>query len=259
MTLLVAYVEDDNKTLTRLHIHQYNDQYKGKIVCAYGHRLIAKRGDKKMHHYAHQAGEGTDCVHENKGEWHVEMQSHIEDDCVEVPIADPITGRILHIADVLCDGRVIEFQKSPMSQTKMGEREDFYTRTMGYTMCWVFCCVPGETGIVIKTTKIEGNIAFMQWISGSKFPLWCNMQNQNLVSYLDLGTMDLFEILAIKGAWLMTRIVRLSVFEKEWYGSHSVKPSQTIWERHPTYAKIQNDAQQDVQSMKKAFYKPKRR
>lgn len=224
------------QTGERVHIGKYDPSvHSNALACAYGHRLIAKRGDKIAHHYAHESGAECSGYRNNKGEWHVAMQSIIDDACVEIPMADE-EGKVVHVADALCEGRVIEFQRSPISTDAMREREWFYTKAKGHRMCWVFCCT-NDTSVDVVRDQVIGDVVLARWRGGPKFPL---MSGKGIVAYLDFGTMDMLRVVDMrtkgKTTRFVARIVRVSEFEREWIGCcRKTEAVSNAWVRQPLY------------------------
>ena len=81
--------------------------------------LIQKRGSVNIHHFAHVAGGDCDSWSE-MSKWHLEWQSHFEEQCREVTLGE-------HRADIKIDNYIIEFQHSPISEENLRERIDYYT------------------------------------------------------------------------------------------------------------------------------------
>lgn len=219
MSILVAYTKDGE----RIHISEWEDKYKGLLTCAEGHVVVAKKGTKKVHHFAHaKDSDASNCTclyGDGKGEWHRKMQDRIIPKCLEVRLSAKDSSRVIHIADALCDGRrVIEFQHSPMSQTEMAKREAFYTGEHGFDMCWVFD-IAKRMDLVPIGTQI-GDIICFQWRSGPKYPL-----DAGVKTYLDTGTsMDLLEVMATNKnkTKVACRIKRMGEFDAEWIGEHNL-------------------------------------
>lgn len=47
----------------RVDIKEYDPElHENKIKCEEGHILVAKRGEVKIHHFSHRAGEGSKCT-----------------------------------------------------------------------------------------------------------------------------------------------------------------------------------------------------
>lgn len=132
MSLIYAYYGE-----TRVHIEDYDPSiHKAKISCAGGEPVIAKRGNIKIHHYAHK----QECGCWGGGEmteWHRNWQARFPRDQQEVIVR---TETIMHIADIkTLAGLVIEFQHSSINEETVLAREVFYEK-----MIWVFDCT--ETG-----------------------------------------------------------------------------------------------------------------
>lgn len=210
----------------RIHISQYKDEYKGLLRCLEGHHLVAKRGTKKQHHFSHSKPlpDGSTCSDlygNNKGEWHMAMQDRIIPRCLEIGMRDMNgKGRYVHIADALCNGNVIEFQNSPISSTKIEDREKFYVGEMGYKMCWVF--EAGNKKIDIVPLGQEGDLICYQWRMGPKYML--DGGSRGVKVFLDTGNMDFLEIVATnkKKTKIVVRIHRSFEFDKQWIGEENL-------------------------------------
>jgi len=97
-----------------------------------GNPVIAKCGNRKVHHWAHVHEFNCDPWWENETPWHREWKSHFPDAWHENVFFDQTTGE-KHIADIFTpNGITLEFQNSPMSYTELGLREAFYKK-----MIWV--------------------------------------------------------------------------------------------------------------------------
>lgn len=88
--------------------------------------VIAKCGEFKEWHWAHESLSDCDPWTEAETDWHIEWKSRFPESNREVVIGP-------HRADVRTDtGWVVEFQHSEISVAEIREREAFYGR-----MCWV--------------------------------------------------------------------------------------------------------------------------
>lgn len=105
--------------------------------------LIQKRGEIRQHHFAHIGVHGdnsrnyapcTDGWHYDKTDWHIEWQKRFPVECYERVVS---FGGVKHIADILVNDTVIEFQHSNISLDEFDERNEFYTHC-GYRVIWVF-------------------------------------------------------------------------------------------------------------------------
>lgn len=101
-----------------------------------GHRLVMKKGDVKVHHFAHYPG--SDCTddwhYDGMSPWHQGMQDLFDKQYQEIVVT--YDGKT-HRADVLCDGTVIEFQHSDIMLDEVNDRIQFFLG-LGYRVVWVF-------------------------------------------------------------------------------------------------------------------------
>lgn len=99
--------------------------YKG--TCAHcGAELIAKCGERKIHHWAHKANRNGDPWWESETEWHRRWKDNYSEDWREFQLRDEATNEE-HIADVRTNhGLVIEFQHSNINPNERIAREKFY-------------------------------------------------------------------------------------------------------------------------------------
>jgi competence protein CoiA len=89
--------------------------------------VVSKCGPLVVHHWAHKAGADCDSWSEPIGRWHLEWQSEVKPDFVEVVVGP-------HRADLIGKGDyVIELQHSPIPKDDIRAREEFYGN-----MVWVF-------------------------------------------------------------------------------------------------------------------------
>jgi competence CoiA-like predicted nuclease len=101
---------------------------KGKIATCpqCNGEVVAKCGSIKIHHWAHRVKD-CDLWSEPETEWHRQWKELVPEACREVTIQN-------HRADIrLENGTVIEIQHSPISNTEIAEREQFYG-----DMFWIF-------------------------------------------------------------------------------------------------------------------------
>lgn len=91
-----------------------------------GSPMIAKCGDKKIHHWSHKGKMECDLWWENETQWHRDWKGHFPIDWQEVAHRDDTTGE-KHIADVKTSkGWVLEFQHSYLRPEERKSRNDFY-------------------------------------------------------------------------------------------------------------------------------------
>lgn len=97
----------------------------------FGHPMVAKCGQIRVHHWAHQGSPSCDPWWENESEWHRAWKGHFPEEWQEV-IHEAEQGE-KHIADVKTAREwVIEFQRSPIKPEERRSREAFYKK-----MIWV--------------------------------------------------------------------------------------------------------------------------
>lgn len=113
----------------------------GNCICC-NEILIAKCGEKKIHHWAHKSKKNCDIWWENESDWHRNWKNHFPNEWQEV-VHKSNTGEI-HIADVKTENNwVIEFQYSPILTCELYARTNFYQK-----IAWV---VSGTRRIRDKT------------------------------------------------------------------------------------------------------------
>jgi len=99
---------------------------KGALCPICGAEVIAKCGDKNIHHWAHKSNK--ECPHwwENETKWHRDWKNQFPEDWQEVVLYNSETGE-KHIADIKTpNGLVIEFQHSSIEKKEVSTRNNFY-------------------------------------------------------------------------------------------------------------------------------------
>ncbi len=97
-----------------------------------GQSVIAKCGEKKIHHWAHKQKANCDSWWENETQWHRDWKDNFPKEWQEVFLPNPRT-REKHIADVKTEyGIVVEFQHSAINPEEQRSREAFYKN-----MVWI--------------------------------------------------------------------------------------------------------------------------
>lgn len=92
---------------------------RGSCPCC-GGQLIAKCGQIKTHHWAHESRDDCDTWSEPLGQWHLWWQNLVRPEFVEV-------AKGVHRADVVGNrGVVVELQHSPISTEDIAAREQHY-------------------------------------------------------------------------------------------------------------------------------------
>src|SRR5581483_2362554 len=104
-----------------------------KALCAGCHQpVIAKCGNERIHHWAHQNNRMCDSWWEPETQWHRIWKNHYPIEWHEKFLPDETTGE-KHIADIRTSyGLVIEFQHSFLKPEERTSRESFYKN-----MLWV--------------------------------------------------------------------------------------------------------------------------
>lgn len=196
--MLFAYDEQGNK----IHISDYNN---GDVFCPDGHRLVAKRGDVRMHHFSHRSN--CKCRFScNKGEWHQKFQDRARRENQEVRIE--LAGK-LHIADVCVGVFVIEYQHSHISREEIIERESFYT-SCGYTLVWVFDTSMWDYHILER----KGKEVTMIKRRGSDFPMLGSYISP-IIKIFDFNKKDLLMISSQKGNKIIGTLLSMVEFDRQ--------------------------------------------
>lgn len=206
----------------KISIENYDEQlHRGKIFCAQGHPLIAKRGNKIQHHYAHVAGFSDECSYsDGKTSWHMWWQNRIKIEFLEFRIQK----EVLKIADAvnICDGKlkVIEFQNSVMKKEEISFREKFYSRddllfSLGVSkisseLFWVFNLETAD----FLVEGVFGDFLCCKLTKGSKY-----MFHAKATSFLDFGKSQLLQFLAIdkmetETPLIIGRVISLKTLDK---------------------------------------------
>ena len=129
--MLFAY--DKNKERVSIRNAMANNKYYCPLC---NEELIQKRGAIRCHHYAHKSGGTcTEFQYYDTSEWHINWQNRFPDEAKEVVKIDELGKK--HIADVLINDIVIEFQRSNIPYSEFEDRNMFYNK-LGYKVIWVF-------------------------------------------------------------------------------------------------------------------------
>lgn len=108
-----------------------------------GQALLQKRGEIREHHFSHIGPRGRNekgyvpCRDEwnyDKTDWHIIWQKRFPPECYEKVLS---RGGQKHIADILINDFVIEFQHSAITIDEFRDRNSFYA-SCGYSVIWVF-------------------------------------------------------------------------------------------------------------------------
>lgn len=108
--------------------------------------VIAKCGNIKVHHWAHQKIENCDKWWEPMSQWHIDWQSNFPVEWREVIIRCPNSGEF-HRADIYTpNGLTIEFQNSTLPKEEIEKRNAFYGR-----LIWVVTAERFNEQFLVRT------------------------------------------------------------------------------------------------------------
>lgn len=182
-------------------VNIWNAEKGTAYFCPFCHQLmIQKRGEERLHHFAHMGEEGGNGCTErwdyDKTEWHIEWQMRFPAECREKIVH---VENQKHIADVLINDLVIEFQHSPISISEFRERNDFY-RKAGYKVLWVFDLIKEW-----ENNKIDnpGDNKY-SWSSPSKVFRDMDLKKENVTVYFqfpDEDNKDTFVLERVTGGY----------------------------------------------------------
>lgn len=105
----------------------------------------------------------TDTWHYCKSEWHLAWQNMFPKEFQERVVSNGVEK---HIADVLLNDTVVEFQHSSISIKEFRERNDFYNEC-GYDVIWVFDLSDQISRGIIKIDRLDNSKFY--WRSVPKF------------------------------------------------------------------------------------------
>jgi len=198
MTILVA---KNKHTGERVSIFEYQDEMKNDLICDEGHELLARRGTKKMYHFAHKKKEfDINCIcSREKGTWHCWHQKRIQKEYIEI-----IYPERKHIADCRNkSGLVIEFQKSIVPEKVILEREQYYNK-----MIWVFCMDEHDFEILEQ----KKDLVRLKMIKGSKYFLCAKKP-----TYLDWSQKkDMIKVLGYKKNEIIGKFIDIDDFDQSY-------------------------------------------
>ena len=127
-----------------------------RCVCQHcGNEMIAKCGERAMHHWAHRTKLGCDKWRENETAWHRDWKNRFPEECQEVKCISEETGK-WHIADIRTpNGMVVEVQHSYLAPYKVAERTEFYKNNVG-GIWWVIDATIGGVKRMQGLPNIRG-------------------------------------------------------------------------------------------------------
>ena len=122
--------------------------------------VMQKRGEIRIHHFSHYSPHGShanivpcsDLWSYDMSDWHMDWQKRFSSDDIEKVLK---IGKEKHIADLLIDNIVVEFQHSPISLEDFNERNSFYFNC-GYKVIWVFDLIEDMDNGRIRFGDYEG-------------------------------------------------------------------------------------------------------
>lgn len=132
--------------------------------------VIAKTGQVVSWHWAHSSSKDCDSWSE-ESEWHLAWKSKFPETWREQVVGN-------HRADIRSpSGLVVEFQRSPISQCEIRERELFYGR-----MIWVLCGTDFRKNLCLRCGRKGSSFRSFRW----KWPRksWWNSKKRIII---DLG------------------------------------------------------------------------
>ena len=183
--MIIAWDKDDNRV--NIDETRSNQSY----YCPYcGTELIAKKGNIRVHHFAHKKNHICSDSWEREGlydmsAWHNDWQNLFPIENQEVLLT---LGDTKHRADVLIDKTVIEFQHSSLKPNIFDNRTNFYTN-LGYKMIWLFDVHDAvETESMYYKPIGEQNI--MCWKSPNRAFNACDIRNGKIDLFFQLYDSD---------------------------------------------------------------------
>lgn len=162
--------------------------------------MIAKCGEVRIWHWAHQGNHLCDPWGENETEWHRSWKAQFPDDWQEV-VHNAENG-IKHIADVKTErGWVIEFQHSHLKPEERRSRDAFYAK-----LVWVVDGTrrkrdekqfiqalnngrPLHATFPIKRVRSDECALLREW-AGSPAPIFFDFGSEQALSWLIAGRPD---------------------------------------------------------------------
>lgn len=178
----MLFALDHNNQRVYIEETKSNQNY----YCPYcGEELIVRKGDVRVHHFAHKNRECIDTWQKdgsyNMSLWHNEWQNCFPKINQEIKLSQ---GNIMHRADVLVNRTVIEFQRSSISINNFNNRNQFYTQ-LGYRVVWLFDLRDVYKDNKLSITKKENRLYF-KWSNPLKTFNRMSLTNHNIEIYFQL-------------------------------------------------------------------------
>ncbi len=142
-----------NKDKKRVHISDVLDNETYYCPMCY-EELRCRKGDANAHHFAHKNNsecKANDGWNYDMSDWHFDWQNQFPLDNQEVVFS---YNNKVHRADVFINNTVIEFQRSPITESEFNDRNEFY-KGIGYNVVWVFDAINKEIEYLNDTKDDE--------------------------------------------------------------------------------------------------------
>lgn len=154
--------------------------------------LLQKRGQIRAHHFAHLSSHGkhstivpcSDKWNYDMSEWHINWQRRFDPVDIERVVS---LGSVKHIADVLVNNIVLEFQHSSISIEEFRERNAFYTSS-GRKVIWVFDLIDELNSQKISSSEANGN--HYTWSYAKKLSRSVNIDNELATIYFQFSSSE---------------------------------------------------------------------
>lgn len=159
--------------------------------------MIAKCGEKIIHHWAHKGKLECDNWWEPETEWHRNWKGHFPKEWQEVVHQDPVTGE-RHIADVKTIVEIVlEFQHSPIKSDERISRNNFYKK-----IAWIVDGLRIKSDLQKVMDALKSGAAINQLvlkISSETCSLFKDWASPNVPVFFDFGGPQLVLLLPIVG------------------------------------------------------------
>lgn len=149
-------------------------------------KLIQKRGNIKIHHFAHESGSECDSWNYDMSEWHREWQKRFPVDSREVVVEKK---GIKHRADILINKTVVEFQHSKISNEEFNDRNLFY-KYCGYDVIWLFDLREYYDDERITVSYNNGNLFIWKWPPHTFDNFWPKRDQSQIKVFFQFSDLD---------------------------------------------------------------------
>lgn len=202
------------------------------LTCGEGHQVIARRGEKNVHHFAHKSHTLCSCS-DGMTDWHIQWQDRVHKEYQEIRMEQMISStKVLHIADICIpadkldvpsnspNGYVVEIQHSNMDTKTIQERERFYT-AQGYTLVWVFDCSKDWEYKVVRRIRSPSSTyeeMTIRRVRGRDFHL-AAQYNGKVLKFLDFNKDSILMVTKQSGGLITGLVVPIEEFDRIYLGS----------------------------------------